>query len=174
MTLSGSDPSLFAYFADQKFTNQNGGTALADISLGTTEDPSIAIGFMWSSQIDGPFPTSEVLSLQEDLFSVKAEQSVEQEGWLEFGKIWTSNSNLSAGDQQEGFSFFLFHHDDEIYILGFLPNYQSVLPAEDSSPSGPEYTYLVRGFTGGSVYLPLGGMLISPIPILQLIYIERQ
>jgi hypothetical protein len=174
MALSGGGPPLFAYFADQPFTSSGGGAALADISVGSTDDPNVSIGFMWSSEINGAFPASEVTTLREELFSVQGEQSVEIEGWLEFGQIWTSNSNLSAGDQQESFSFFLFHQNGDIYLLGFLPNYETVLPVEDpTSPSGQDHAYLVRGFVGGSVTLPLN-MMMSPIPILQINYIERQ
>jgi len=172
--LSGSGPSFFAYLADQKFSSSGGTTALADVSVGSTDDPNVSIGFLWSSEIDGAFPASDILSSPENLFFVQAEQPVELDGWLEFGHMWTANTNNSNGNQQEGFSFFLFHHEEKIYIIGFLPNYQSVLPVEDSSPSGPDHTYLVRGFVGGSVYLPLGGMLISPVPILQLNYIEKK
>jgi hypothetical protein len=175
LALSGSGPSMFAYFADQEFSSSGGTTALADVSVGSTDDPNVSIGFLWSSQINGKFPAPDLLNSHENVLSVQAGQPVELEGWLEFGQIWTSDSSLSADQQQEGFSFFLFHHDEDIYLLGFLPNYQTVLPADDPvTYSGPEHTYLVRGFTGESVYLPLGGMLISPVPILQLSDIEGQ
>jgi hypothetical protein len=102
------------------------------------------------------------------------------EGWLQFGKVWLADTSAAPGEPQENLDFFLFHYGEDIYVLGFLPDYQYVLPAEDlkgSAPaarSGEGQTYLVRGFLGGTVSIPLGGMFPVPLPILQVTSIERK
>jgi len=179
ITLSGGGPPLFAFLGPQQFTNNAGETALANVSIGSTDNPNVTVAVLWTSDIDGTLPSVEPLSLHESLFSMQSGQAVEEEGWLELGKIWTSDSTLKPEDQQEVLSFFLFHHDEETFVLGFLPNYKSVFPPEDSivsalsTHSGPEYTYLIRGFKGGTIYLPQEAMFALPLPILQVNYIER-
>jgi hypothetical protein len=180
MALSGSGPQLFAYFPNQPFKFTGGETALADVSVGSTEDPNISIGFLWTSEIDGTFPAAKVTSAQMEAFIVQSGQSADMEGWLQFGKVWLADTSATPGKPQENLDFFLFHHGEDIYVLGFLPNYQSVLPAEDlkgSAPaarSGEGQTYLVKGFLGGTVSIPLGGMFPVPLPILQVTSIERK
>jgi hypothetical protein len=126
------------------------------------------------------FPAGKVTSAQMDSFTVQSGQSVDMEGWLQFGKVWLADTSATAGKPQENLDFFLFHQGEDIYVLGFLPNYKSVLPAEDlkgSAPaarSGEGQTYLVKGFLGGTVSIPLGGMFPVPLPILQVTSIERK
>jgi hypothetical protein len=179
MVLSGGGPQLFAFLGPQQFTNSAGGTALANVSVGSTEDPNVSVGVLWTSEIDGTFPSAEPLSLHEELFSMQSGTIAEEEGWLELGKIWLSDSSLQPQDQQEVFTFFLFHHGEETSVLGFLPNYKYELPPEDLKASaqvahsGQDHLYLVKGFMGGSVYLPQEAMLPMSLPILQINYIGR-
>ena len=179
LTLNGGGPPLFAFLGPQQFTNNTGETALANVSVGSTEDPNVSIGVLWTGEIDGTLPPAEPLSAKDEIFSVQSGTSAEEEGWLELGKIWTSDSTLGTQDQQEGFSFFLFHHGEEVFILGFYPNYQFALPAEDlnaaapTAHSGQDYLYLVKGSTGGTVYIPQQAMIAMPLPIFQVNYIER-
>ncbi len=177
-TLSGNGLPLFAYFPNQPFTNSDGTTALADVSVGSTDDPNISIGFLWTSEIDGIFPTRKVTEAQMELFSVQSNQPLELEGWLKFGKLWLANNTGKTDTSQENLDFLLFHNGQDIYILGFLPDYQYNLPATDlSGPapaarSGEKHSYLIKGFLGGKVSIPLGNMTLIPVPIFQVSSIE--
>jgi len=178
-SLSGNGPPLYAVFPDQPFASSSGETALVDIAAGSTDDPNISVGVLWTSQMNGNFPSTEVHNKQKETFSVLSGQSIiEEEGWLELGKIWLA---YTSQQPSETFSFYLFYHDSEIYVLGFLPGYTTSFPAEDmkgttpAERSGEGYTYLVKGFMGGTIYLPVNGeMMIGPLQILQVKTIERK
>lgn len=177
-TLNGNGPPLFTYFPNQQFTSSDGKTALADISVGSTDDPNISIGFLWTSEIDGIFPPGKAADAQMELFSVQSEQTMELEGWLQFGKVWLAETNATPDKSQENLDFLLFHSDEDIYVLGFLPDYQYDLPSIDLSGSAPaarsgeEHTYLIKGFLGGKISIPLGNMFLIPVPIFQVTSIE--
>ena len=115
-----------------------------------------------------------------ELFSVQSGQPMELKGWLQLGKVWLADNSGSTDKSQENLDFFLFHNQEDIYVLGFLPDYQSNLPDTDLSGSasaarsGEEYAYLVKGFLGGTLYIPLGNMFPVPVPILQVTSIERK
>jgi hypothetical protein len=178
--LSGGGPLLFTLMENQPFTSGNGATAMADMSMGMTDEPDTYLVAMWTGDITTRFPPSESLSGQEGSFSVQSGPAVELAGWLENGRIALSHPKLPSDQQQEGFNFILFHHDDETFILGFLPDYKYVLPADDQTASalvaqpGQDHSYLVKGFTSGTVALPLQNGFPIPVPILEVNYIERQ
>jgi hypothetical protein len=178
--LSGRGPRLFAYLPDQKFTDGQGATALADVSIGSTENPDITIAFMWTSNIDGLLPAMKEPGALETAFSVNEAQAVEVEGWLQWGNVWLSDKNAASTASKVPYPFFLFHHDQEIYILGFLPGCQYTLPSADtktagsSAHSGQGYSYLLKGFKGGTVMLPIQGMMSMPVPVLLVTDLEKK
>jgi hypothetical protein len=180
MVLSGGGPPLFAFMGEQPFKNDKGVVAKAKVSVGSSEDPNVSIGVLWTGEIGGIFPNSKPLSSQKDLFSVQKGAAVEYEGWLELGQIWTSDKTLQSGNQREGFAFLLFHHDQDTYMLGFLPDYQAVVPAEDkkdagiSANTGQEHVYVIKGSINGEVRVPQEAMMAIPLPILQVNSIERK
>jgi hypothetical protein len=177
LTLNGGGPMLFSVFPDQQFSNGKGGTALATMSMGATDDPNVYVVAMWTSDINMTFLTGEALSAHQDVLSVQNQPVADQSGWLEHGKLALSAPNLAKDQQQEGFEFILFHAGDQVYILGFLPGFTTVVPAEDQQANGmvvepgQDHTYRVKGFLGGSVSLPLQ-MMAVPVPILQVSDIE--
>jgi hypothetical protein len=178
--LSGRGPQLFAYLADQKFTSDTGAAALADISLGSTENPDISIAFMWTSNIDGLLPAVQGLNTLEQAFSVTQGQAVDQEGWLQWGNVWLADKNKTSGAQVGPFPFFLFHHNQDIFILGFLPGSKYTLPAGDqksagaSALSGQNHSYYIKGYKGGVVRMPIQGMFPGEIPILIVNELEKK
>lgn len=180
MALSGSGPPLFVLLENQLFEDGKGGTNLVDMSIGVTEDPNVFIVTLWTGDIAKIFPSTEALSLQEELFSILSGPVAEQEGWLENGQIGLIDQNVKAEDQQESFDFILFRQNEDLYVLGFLPNYKYVLPPDDLRASGftaqpgQDHMYLVRGFIGGTIWLPLQNGFSISIPIFQVNYIERQ
>jgi Tol biopolymer transport system component len=148
---------------NQPFYDDEGNETLVDFIAGwpmetVLSNQNIAVTVARTVNINSAFPLNPA-SLSGADFAPPGGKPIKIQGWLELYAIQQIDTSLSAEAALGSFNTLLLHSGVQIYLLGFLPNYQYKFPSDDLIDDslhlnmGKNNEYLVWGFPGKSVSL---------------------